>query len=322
MAGELKEQLIQKARSRRQRQGKRGLSKRPPRPQQPRGIERSYRARLREVAEMVEGRVRENILENLSSIVEQAGARDDSADIRSDNWAQELERLVRATTISLEDDIEEMAESLAREAAANLLSHNREQMNRLVRRVLGVDIFESDDRLSGLVDSWAAENARLIRSIPNQSLDRIEGLTQRAIRQGTSTRDITKQIRKEFGVTQRRARVIARDQIASLNSDITRERQREIGIEEYEWSTAADERVRGDPGGRYPDAIPSHYQMDGKRCRWDDPTVYRDGEDEDWKARSGISGPEQHPGNPIMCRCVGLPILDDILEEVDDDENA
>ena len=315
MADELKAQLLQRAEQRIREKGRRGLSRKAGRPQQPGRIMAQYRARLREISEATNKAIRESIIENLPRLIELAGTRDDA--MRADDWSEELARLIRATRVTLERETDAEAERLADEFAKAVAAQNRQQMNRIMRRVMGVDIFADDERLSGLMSSWVRENAQLIRSIPEQALDRVEGLTNRAVRSGRSVTDVAKDIRKEFGVTRRRARVIARDQIASLNANITRERQREVGIEEYEWATADDERVRGDPSGRYPDAMPRHDVMNGKICRWDDPTVYRERGSDKWLQRSSLGGPSAHPGEPILCRCTALPEVEHLLQEIE-----
>ena len=102
-----------------------------------------------------------------------------------------------------------------------------------------------------------------------------------------------------------RARLIARDQIGKLNSQLTRERNEALGIDKYIWSTSEDERVRE-----------SHKVMNGKLCRWDDPTVYSDDGGQTWKSRASIGGEQEHPGIPVNCRCISSPFMDDLLAEI------
>ena len=54
-----------------------------------------------------------------------------------------------------------------------------------------------------------------------------------------------------------------------------------MGISEYRWGTAGDERVRE-----------THEANDGKVFRWDTPP-----------AETG------HPGNDVQCRCTARPII-------------
>ena len=58
------------------------------------------------------------------------------------------------------------------------------------------------------------------------------------------------------------------------------------------WRSYFDERVRGNPSGKYPKAEPSHWARNGKAFRWDSPP------------EGGA------PGEEVLCRCYGEAILD------------
>ena len=78
-----------------------------------------------------------------------------------------------------------------------------------------------------------------------------------------------------------RAALIARDQTSKLTSDLNELRQTQAGVEEYDWSTSRDERVRK-----------SHREKEGRRFRWDNPP-----------ADTG------NPGDDVLCRCVGIGVI-------------
>lgn len=80
---------------------------------------------------------------------------------------------------------------------------------------------------------------------------------------------------------QSRYEFIARDQTSKLIGELDRLRQQQIGVDEYDWATSADERVR-----------PTHRSKNGKRFRWDEPP------------------PETgHPGEDYQCRCVARAVI-------------
>ena len=97
-------------------------------------------------------------------------------------------------------------------------------------------------------------------------------------------------------ITDRHAKLIARDQTSKLNSSLTKIRHQEVGIESYIWRTAEDERVVGTPGGLYPK--PSNRAMHGDHYARNGRTFYYD--------RPPADG---SPGQAIQCRCVGLPVV-------------
>jgi SPP1 gp7 family putative phage head morphogenesis protein len=77
-----------------------------------------------------------------------------------------------------------------------------------------------------------------------------------------------------FGTIRGRASVIARDQLGTLNSRLTRARHELVGVARYRWVTMGDDLVRDE-----------HAERNGQEFEWDDPP------------------PDGHPGEPINCRC-------------------
>lgn len=167
--------------------------------------------------------------------------------------------------------------------------------------------FSSDELwVKPVIDNWVNTQVSLITKADNDMHQAVARRVREGVRNGWSNEDTKAMIYREMpGISMRRARIIARDQTSKLNSDLSQGRMQNAGLETYIWSTSMDERVRGLPGGRYPRALPSHYAMEGKICRWDDPTKMRSADGE-WVPRP-MDAPTTHPGHDILCRCVALP---------------
>jgi hypothetical protein len=72
--------------------------------------------------------------------------------------------------------------------------------------------------------------------------------------------------------------------------------------------------VRGNPGGKYPTARPSHWACQGKVGLFGDPTIWIvDGKK---VPRSGVV-PMAAPGSPVRCRCVSSSRWEDVLKPID-----
>lgn len=106
---------------------------------------------------------------------------------------------------------------------------------------------------------------------------------------GQSVEEIAARLLDRGGVSESRARLIARDQTLKLNGAITQTRQENAGIARYTWSTSLDERVREE-----------HAALEGQEFEWTSPPAVG------------------HPGEDFQCRCVAIPIIDDI-EPADDE---
>ena len=182
---------------------------------------------------------------------------------------------------------------------------NKKELQAFKEIAIGEAFAEDEPWVKNVIDSWSREQVTLITKASQDMLDTVARRIREGVKAGKSARQVTAMINADLpGISYRRARIIARDQTAKLNSALTQGRMADAGIETYIWSTSEDERVRGNPTGLYPKALPSHYVMNGKVCRWDDPTVWL--ENGEWVKRAG-DAPYLHPGMAIMCRCVAVP---------------
>ncbi len=170
-------------------------------------------------------------------------------------------------------------------------------------RALGLplEVLAGEGLASGLVEVWVTENVGLIRGMVGDVVEAIGRVVRAAAIEGLRVEELAAKVEERFEVGDSRAALIARDQVLKLNADVTQARQTAAGVQRYEWSTSRDERVRGNPDGRYPNDTPSHWDLDGQTFRWDDPPA------------SGPDGERAHPGQAIQCRCIARPVLDDLL---------
>jgi SPP1 gp7 family putative phage head morphogenesis protein len=273
-----------------------------------------------QVASRIEEAVRRILMPQLPSLVDEAGSvRPDSEgpptpERRTDGWVERAAALISALSTSLAET--EDVSAVALDIGQKTSQWNSKEWQKILKATLAVDVFQSEPFLRDQLASFSAENTRLITKMTQEAIGEIDGLVQRGIASGRRIEAIQKDIRERFGVTRRKAKLIARDQVAKLNGQLTQLRQTNLGVTKYVWRTSDDERVRGKPGGKYPSAVPSHWVMEGKLCVWDDPTVYID-EEGKRQPRSGLSPPgvELHPGQDYQDRCFAEPVLQDLLPE-------
>jgi len=129
------------------------------------------------------------------------------------------------------------------------------------------------------------ENVGLIRSIPEQYLQQVEGVVMRSYAVGRDLESMVKDLKQLYPKASHRAELIARDQSNKANAVVNRARQMELGITEAIWMHSH--------AGKNP--RPDHVAADGKR----------------YKIAEGckISGEFVQPGEEINCRCTSRPIL-------------
>ena len=190
--------------------------------------------------------------------------------------------------------------------ASSLDEFNRKEMDAFRKIAVGEAFQEDEPWVKSVLDTWSREQVSLITKASQDMRDAVARRVRDGVKEGLTGKDIERMVLQEMpGISFRRARVIARDQASKLNASLTQGRMADAGLSTYIWDTAQDERVRGNPGGKYSKAIPSHWEMQGRICRWDDPTVCLDDNGE-WVKRPPTA-PYFHPGMAIMCRCVALP---------------
>ena len=194
---------------------------------------------------------------------------------------------------------------------------NDAQFQGFVKQALGAQFHPSEPWVNDVLDFWSKTNYTLVKSLAAEGINRLNANVTNAVQNGLTYPEVMREIRKtEASISGPRAKLLARDQIGKLNGKLTQRRQEDAGVEMYVWQTVGDERVRGNPAGRYPTAVPSHYAIDGKLCKWGDNSVYSEvATPPHWVPRTGKM-PFAVPGWEIQCRCSGLPFMEPLFDEL------
>lgn len=173
------------------------------------------------------------------------------------------------------------AEQIARDFVTTSAGDNDRRV-----KSFGIDLYGGDQQLQDYLKAAAFQNAQLIKSIPAQYLEQVQNIVMGNMRQGMRPSYIEAALVKQFGVTERRAKLIASDQTAKIQGEMNKIRQVNSGIEFFTWLTSHDERVRH-----------SHNEV-SKRDVGFGPGVFR------WDDLPVVDGVPTFPGQPIRCRCV------------------
>lgn len=163
---------------------------------------------------------------------------------------------------------------------------------------LGVDLQQqiNHENIDDALDLAVKNNVALIKSIKTEYIGRVGDVLRKNVLEGGRSTNLITQIKEQGQVTHNRAKFIARDQTAKINADLTEIRSKALGSSTYTWSGSMDERERT-----------PHKAMEGKLCKWSDPTVFSDDGGKTWRKRSEIGAVELHAGRDYRCRCVALP---------------
>jgi len=195
-------------------------------------------------------------------------------EMRIDSYGNTIQSDVQAVATMISS---ESLEAISRKYPYQVNIFNETEFRKNSKSVVGVELYKSEPWLRQLSQSWISQNVELIKSIEDQFFSQIGIVVQNAVESGESTAKLAERIEKIGSVSEKRAMVIARDQIGKLNGKISRNRAQSTGMEYFIWRTAGDEAVRD-----------SHRELEGKRFSW----------------KKGANG--LFPGQEIQCRCVGV----------------
>lgn len=264
----------------------------------PRNAERAQERRLIALVDVVETQYKSLIYPHLQRMAEEArlSRGDGRTTRRRDAWSDDLESLLDGLRARLSPDRLAERRAVASQSAGEISEFNQGQWRRIVKTTVGIDLYTAEPWLREELRSWSQETSALISTLEDDAVRQIGIWTNRGLRQGWHWKEIAKNIEDRFEVSRKRARFIARDQTAKLNGTLTHRRQSAAGITHYFWRDSRDERVRGNPSGKYPGAKPSHWARNGQRFAWASP-------------------PEGgHPGMDYNCRCTAEPDMRGLLE--------
>lgn len=140
-----------------------------------------------------------------------------------------------------------------------------------------------------IMTASVAENVSLIKSIPQQYLQKVAGAVMRSITTGSGLMDLKEGMAKFDGMTERRANNIAKDQTRKAYNSINAKRAQKVGIRKFEWIHSG--------GGLHPRE--DHIALDGQIFSYDDLPVIDENTGE-----TGL------PGQAPNCKCTQRPVID------------
>ena len=199
--------------------------------------------------------------------------------------AAEMAARVREVSKRWVAKFNDMADDIAKRfTAGSIKATDNSFQNALKDAGWAVD-FKMTRAMQDVAKASVVENVALIKSIPQQYFTDVEGIVMRGYSRGRDLQEITTELQSRYGITQRRAVLIARDQSNKLNAVTVRARRMELGIKKGRW--------RHSHGGKEPRK--SHVAADMNEF--------------DIERGCLIDGEYIQPGEKIGCRCVSESVL-------------
>jgi SPP1 gp7 family putative phage head morphogenesis protein len=207
-----------------------------------------------------------------------------------DSSAVELRATMRKMGSRWQKKFDQGADRLAKWFA----DKTKDYSDRTLRQILKDAGFTVELKMTAAVnDAYQAiigENINLIKSIASRNLTQVETMVMQSVQHGRDLGTLADSLKQEFGVTRRRAALIARDQNNKATASITKTRQQQLGITQAKW--------RHSSGGKHP--RPSHLNANGD--------VY------DVAKGMYLDGKWVWPGTEINCRCTSASVIPGFID--------
>lgn len=141
--------------------------------------------------------------------------------------------------------------------------------------------------VQNIATAWGQNLDLYIKKWTKENILTLREAVATNVYQGERAENLQKMIAENYGVSQRKAKFLARQETSLLMSELRKERYKDAGSHSYKWDGVMDERER-----------PDHKALEGKIFSWDDPPVV-----------DRSTGRRGHPGQDFNCRCVARPII-------------
>ena len=170
---------------------------------------------------------------------------------------------------------------------------------KLVDGSIGAQISEPFyvETMQDMLDKWVGESVSYIGSLPREYLSKVHEIIIWGYTTHQPKVNVYRRLEKITGATKSQARMIARDQLGTLNCRMTRYEHESLGVTKYIWVTRRDSKVRD-----------CHRERNGKVFDWNNPPA-------EWypTISKGIiyTGRYCHPGEAYSCRCTAKPVFDE-----------
>lgn len=155
----------------------------------------------------------------------------------------------------------------------------------------------SDDQRRKVSEEWQ-ENMRLwIKDFTAKEITQLRKDVQASVFTGNRYESMVKTIQKSYGVTENKAKFLARQETSLLMAKYKETRYVAAGVKDYKWGCVKmPHQTKGAPY-KPGDVRYGHGILEGKTFSWDAPPIVND------------KGERKNPGQDYNCRCFAIPIV-------------
>lgn len=160
-------------------------------------------------------------------------------------------------------------------------------MNADIDKSIGIAFVLTEEQQEIIAEEWAENLDLYIRDFLVENILELREDVLDNTSRGGRAENLVDMIMSRYGVTDSKAKFLARQETSLLMSKMRETRYTAAGLEKYKWLTSNDERVRD-----------RHKELNNKVFFWTDPPIVDE------------KGNRANPGEDFNCRCVAVPIIE------------
>lgn len=245
------------------------------------GIERKYRKALFLLVSEMHVDIQDTLIKEFKAQAKQEK-------LAMDGIADWVGHVIDLLGYRWEQKLDELAPKIASTFVNRTVVNYETLMQRHLRSAGFTVRFQTSQFQRDALSAVLENNVGLIKSISTQYLERVQVQVWQSVTQGYDLSTLSKNLQEGYGITRRRAELIARDQSNKANATIERAKRLELGITKAIWMHSH--------AGKVP--RPSHVAANGKEF--------------DVEKGMYLDGKWVQPGEEINCRCVSRSIIEGI----------
>ena len=142
------------------------------------------------------------------------------------------------------------------------------------------------EMIKNIAEKWSDNLNLYIKGWTLESIQRLRDRVLVNTFKGNRAQNLVGILEHDFGMSENKAKFLARQETALLMSQFREERFKSAGVQKYRWSTSGDSRVRE-----------RHKELNGHVFTWDNPPIIDE------------LGHRGHPGQDYNCRCIAIPLV-------------
>lgn len=200
-------------------------------------VERKYNNALKVLVKLIANKINNKVLKKVKRLKPQYLA---------DSWQSDISKEFDAIeTLFATEEMTRRFKLLAERMVREQSTLTTTELKRSINKTVGVDLSHmfTDDKFRAMFESSIDTNFSLIKSLKDDLLSKSRTQILSDMNKGLHPSSIAKNLNKKYGISKRRARLIARDQVSKINSDTSRFRMKQTGASLFRWVVSGNQKT-------------------------------------------------------------------------------